>query len=261
MRALAVLLLTAGVASAAPELSAQSAIAIDATTGEAIFEKRADDVRPIASMTKLFVALSLRKHHVDLAKSSTINFDDAKSGIGGAHTILLEGETFANADLFAAMMLVSDNRVPSALARSVGMSLDELVTDMHHIAKDLGLAKTHFDDATGIAGNASTAREMALALRAALRDPVIARYAATRYAKIESVSKRISSEYRSTVGPLFDKRFKIVGGKTGHTDAAGYCMIVEAKLGERTIAFALLGAASREASYDDFAKLAAFVSH
>lgn len=257
MKALIVLVALTVAAAAEPRLQSAAAIAIDASTGEELFAKRADDVRPIASMTKLFAAMVIRDRRVKLDKPIEIIYDDAKAGIGGANTLLIEKQTFLAGDLFAAMMLVSDNRVPTALARAGGLSPDELLVAMRRKAKDLGLSNTQLDDVTGISGNASTAREMALAIRAALRDPVIARYASMRYATVWSASKEIKAEYKSTVGPLFDRPNHIVGGKTGHTEAAGYCMVIETKLGDRTIAIALLGAPTRDATHTDYDKLVA----
>ena len=243
----------------APRLGSASVVAIDAASGAELFAAHADDVRPIASLTKLFAAIALRAHHVDLERWTTIDHDDAKAGLGGAATVLLEGETFANADLLAAMMLASDNRVPSALARSVGLAPAELLRAMTETAADLGLAHTRLDDITGIAGNASTAREMALAVRAAVTDRVLARYMTTRYAQVTSRSGKIVGDYTSTVRPLWSKHWTIRGGKTGHTDAAGYCMVIVVRIGDRDVAMAFLGGATRQTSYDDFETLARYL--
>ena len=263
MRALVVVLLLVATSAHAdpPILASPSVVAIDAATGAELYAKHADDVRPIASMTKLFAALALRGRRVDLAKSTTIDFDDAKASVGGAGTLLLEGERFKNADLFAAMMLASDNRVPSALARSAGWSIEDLRTAMTHVASDLGLAHTRFDDTTGIAGNASTAREMALAVRAAVADRVLARFMTMRHATVVSESGAITAHYTSTVAPLWDDRFTIRGGKTGHTGAAGYCLVIVARIGRRDVAMAFLGGAEPGARFDDFAKLAQFLAN
>jgi D-alanyl-D-alanine carboxypeptidase len=240
----------------APEpLASPSVAVLDAATGELVFAQRADEPRPIASMTKIFVAMVVRRHHLDLDRATTIDFDDAKASAGGAHTLLLEGETFTNRDLLTAMLLSSDNRTPSALARAVGLSNDELIARLGHLATDLGLSHTKFDDATGIRGNQSTAREMALALRETLHDPVLARLMTTRHATVVSRSARITAHYTSTVKPLWDDRYKILGGKTGHTDAAGYCLIIEVAIAGRPIVIALLGGATSDARFTDFAKL------
>ena len=243
-----------------PALGSPSVAVIDQITGDEIYVRAADDVRPIASMTKIFVAIVLRRRHLDLDGWTEINFDDAKASAGGARTLLLEGQRFANRDLLHAMLLSSDNRVPSALARSVGLSNDELIARLGRLAEDLGLSHTRFDDATGIRGNASTAREMALAMRETVRDPLLARIMTTRHATITSQSEEITARYTSTVQPLWDARYKILGGKTGHTDAAGYCLLIVVKLGKRSFVITLLGAKTPEQRFRDFEALVAWLA-
>lgn len=238
-----------------PALASPSVAVIDAASGDALLVRNADDVRPIASMTKIFVALVLRKRHLDLAGATTINYDDAKASVGGARTRLVEGERFANRDLLHAMLLSSDNRVPSALGRSVGLSNEELIERIGRVAADLGLSHTRFDDATGIRGNESTAREMALAMREVLRDPLLAKIMTTRHADIASASHRATASYTSTVKPLWDRRYHVLGGKTGHTEAAGYCLLIGVVVGDRPYVMAMLGGRTPEARFDDFAEL------
>jgi len=243
-----------------PELASPSAVVLDASTLDELYAKRADDERPIASMTKIFVAIALRRRHLDLDRWTEINFDDAKASAGGAHTLLLEGQTFRNRDLLYAMLLSSDNRVPSALARSVGLSSDELVAEIARVAEDLGLSHTRFEDATGIHGNQSTAREMALALRETLRDRLLAGIMTTRHARVMSQSEAITASYTSTVRPLWDRRYKILGGKTGHTASAGYCLLIAAEVAGRSVVMALLGGKNADARFDDFMRLAAWLA-
>lgn len=201
----------------------------------------------------------LRRHHVDLERWTEIEFDDARASAGGTHTLLLEGQTFHNRDLLYAMLLSSDNRVPSALARSVGLPGDALIAELGRIAGDLGLSHTRFDDATGIHGNASTARELARALRETLRDRLLARIMTTRHARVVSRSGDITASYTSTVRPLWDRRYKILGGKTGHTDGAGYCLVIAAEVAGRPVVMALLGGKTADARFDDFAALMAWL--
>jgi D-alanyl-D-alanine carboxypeptidase len=246
-------------ADGAPGLGSPSVVVLDAATGGEIYGKRADDARPIASMTKIFVAMALRRHRLALDGWTEINFDDARASAGGAHTLLLEGQAFRNRDLLYAMLLSSDNRTPSALARSIGLSNEELIDELRHVAGDLGLSHTRFDDATGILGNASTAREMALALRETLRDPLLAGVMTTRHARVVSRSGDITANYTSTVAPLWDKHPKILGGKTGHTDSAGHCLLIEAEVAGRVVVMAFLGGKTSGARFDDFARIVAWL--
>src|SRR5689334_20099976 len=152
-----------------PSIQSRSAIVLDAATGKQLFGKAADDVRPIASTTKIFVALAVRKH-LDLDGWTEFTRVDAQFAAGGARTRLDIGQKFRNKDLLRAMLIASDNRAPTALGRAAGMSPDDLVVAMNAVARHLHLKHTKFTDPTGLRGNVSTAREMAIALRATLDD-------------------------------------------------------------------------------------------
>src|SRR5262249_19395903 len=145
---------------------------LDAETGAEIFGKDADEIRPIASTTKIFVAMAVRKQ-LDLEGWTEIARVDARYASGGARTRLDIGQTFSNKHLLRALLLASDNRPPTAVGRAAGMNPDELVAAMNAIAKKLHLKRTKFTDPTGLRGNASTAREMAIALQVTLSDDVL----------------------------------------------------------------------------------------
>jgi len=162
--------------------------------------------------------------------------------------------------LLRAMLMVSDNRAPTALGRSVGLDRKALIAEMNAVAKDLGLTHTHFYDTTGIGGNTSTAREIALALEATLGDAVLAKIMRTRKRHVVSKSKKAKIDYRSTVIPLHEATYKVNGGKTGHTSQAGYCMIISAQIANHDYVMALLGGTEKSARLDDFVKIAKWIT-
>src|SRR5258706_835011 len=139
-----------------PDVRSKSAIVIDAETGAEIFAKNADEIRAIASTTKIFVAMAVRAKRVDLASWTEITKDDAKCARGGSRTRLDVGDQFRNEELLRAMLIASDNRAPSALGRACGLDPDGLVAEMNEVAKQLHLTRTHFTDPTGLRGNVST---------------------------------------------------------------------------------------------------------
>jgi D-alanyl-D-alanine carboxypeptidase len=158
------------------------------------------------------------------------------------------------------MLMSSDNRAPNALGRAVGLDTDGLVKAMNEVARDLALKKTRFTDPSGLRGNVSTAREMALALRAALEDPVLRQILSEHEAEV--VSKRASAakiRYRTTNQPLLDGKHRVLGGKTGYTKPAGYCFITAARFGGREYLTVFLGAPTKPARFEDFNKIAAWI--
>lgn len=258
MRAVVGLVLCAAAVAHAddlPRLESPSVVVL-ASDGREVVARHADDVRPIASMTKIFAAMVVRARKLDLEAWTEIIDVDANAAEGGAPTSLLRGHAFRNIDLLHAMLLVSDNRVPTALARSVGLSPRQLLAEMNALAKKLGLEHTHFDDVTGIRGNKSTAREMAIAMQATLADPVLARIMRTRYARIESQHGEKTIDYKSTVQPLWSRVYKVRGGKTGTTESAGHCMLITVEIDGAPYTMAFLGGESASSRFLDFAKLA-----
>jgi D-alanyl-D-alanine endopeptidase (penicillin-binding protein 7) len=242
-----------------PDIKSAAAIVLDASTGAEVFGKQADEVRAIASTTKIFVAMAVRKKKIALDAWTEITSDDVKASAGGSRTRLDRGQQFKNHDLLRAMLMSSDNRAPTALGRSAGMSRDQLIAAMNAVAKDLGLKKTRFTDSSGLRGNVSTAREMALALRAALRDDVLAGIMATPSYTIKSRSGYASITYGSTNQPLVAGAYHVKGGKTGYTKAAGYCYITGAEIAGRNYLLAFLGAEGKATRFADFGRVAAWL--
>jgi D-alanyl-D-alanine endopeptidase (penicillin-binding protein 7) len=241
-----------------PDLASRSAVVLDAETGDEIFGKDADEIRPIASTTKIFVALAVRPK-LDLDGWTEIAKVDARFAAGGARTRLDVGQTFRNKDLLRAMLIASDNRAPTALARAAGMAPDDLVDAMNAVAKRLHLKRTKLTDPTGLRGNTSTAREMAIALRAALADDVLGAIMHQDSADVVSKDHYAKIHYVSTNQPLVAGRWEVTGGKTGYTKPAGYCFVTGARLAHHTVVMAFLGADGKLSRFDDFNRVAAWM--
>jgi D-alanyl-D-alanine endopeptidase (penicillin-binding protein 7) len=244
-----------------PEVKSRSAIVIDAETGAEIFAKNADEIRAIASTTKIFVAMAVRAKHVDLDSWTQITKEDAKCARGGSRTRLEVGEEFRNEDLLRAMLMASDNRAPSALGRACGLDPDALVAEMNAVAKRLHLTRTKFTDPTGLRGNVSTAREMALALREALSDDLLRGIMGDDFQEVVPKGRRHGIGYGTTNQPLVAKRYDVIGGKTGYTEAAGYCYVTAARFDGREVVMAFLGAEGKQTRFADFNRVAAWIEH
>lgn len=242
-----------------PEVKSRAAVVLDAASGAEIFGKDADQIRPIASTTKIFVAMAVRKKGLPLDGWTEITKGDARSARGGARTRLDVGKSFKNKDLLRAMLMASDNRAPTALGRAAGMDPDELVKAMNKVAKELHLKRTKFTDPSGLRGNVSTAREMALALRAALEDDVLREIMHEDYAQVVSKDRYAKIDYGNTNQPLIAKRFDVIGGKTGYTTPAGYCFITGAKFDNREVVMAFLGAEGKLTRFADFNRVASWI--
>ncbi|MBA2543626.1 MAG: D-alanyl-D-alanine carboxypeptidase [Deltaproteobacteria bacterium] len=243
-----------------PDVRSKSVVVLDSDTGAELYGKDADEVRPIASTTKIFVAMAVRANKIELDAYTEITRADAKESRGGARTRLDVGERFKNRDLLRAMLMSSDNRAPTALGRGAGLDSDQLVAAMNKVAKQLHLKRTRFTHPSGLRGNVSTAREMAIALRAALEDPVLRDIMHDDFETIYAKGRtRKGIGYGTTNAPLVSKRYDVIGGKTGYTKPAGYCFITAAKFGGREVLTVFLGAPSKPSRFEDFNKIAAWL--
>jgi D-alanyl-D-alanine endopeptidase (penicillin-binding protein 7) len=241
-----------------PDIKSRSAIVLDADTGAEIFGKSADEVRPIASTTKIFVAMVVRRRGLDLDGWTKITRTDVRAARGGARTRLDINESFKNRDLLRAMLMSSDNRAPTALGRAVGLDPDELIAAMNKLAKELHLKRTKFTDTSGLRGNVSTAREMAIALRAALADDVLREIMGEQFIEVISKDRYAKIGYGNTNQPLVARRYDVIGGKTGFTTAAGYCFITGARFDDREVVMAFLGAEGKLTRFGDFNRVASW---
>ena len=242
-----------------PEVKSKAVAVIDAQTGAEIFGKNADDIRAIASTTKIFVALAVRKKGLDLDGWTEITKIDVKQARGGARTRLDVRRVFRNKDLLRAMLMASDNRAPSALGRAAGMSTDQLIAAMNDIAKDLHLKRTTFTDVTGLRGNLSTAREMTIALRAALSDDVLREIMSDDFEVVVGKGGKPKIPYGTTNQALLAHKYDVIGGKTGYTTAAKYCFITAARFKGREVLLAFLGADGKATRFADFNRVAAWI--
>jgi D-alanyl-D-alanine carboxypeptidase len=237
-----------------PNVQSRAALVMDLDSGRILYGKDPDRIRHIASTGKIFVALVARKRGIDLDGVTFITMDDARSARGGSRTHLDVGESYSNLDLLRAMLIASDNRAVTAVARAVGLAPEKLVVELNALARELGLERTSFTDPTGLNGNVSTAREMAIALRHALDDPVLAEILGTRFASITRLSHKKARvlHYANTNRMLHRDRFRSLGGKTGYTREAGYCLVSASLVNGRRLAFIFLGADGELTRFADF---------
>ena len=242
-----------------PDVKSRAAIVLDAETGAEIFAKSADEIRPIASTTKIFVAMVVRRRGIDLDGWTKITRADVQAARGGARTRLDINESFKNRDLLHAMLMSSDNRAPTALGRAVGLEPDELIAAMNKLAKELHLKRTRFTDTSGLRGNVSTAREMALALRVALQDKVLRDIMGSESHRVYSKDRSAKIDYLTTNVPLQSRRHDVIGGKTGYTRPAGYCFITGARFGKREVLVVFLGAPEKLTRFGDFNRVADWI--
>ena len=147
------------------ELSCVSAILIDAATGQVIFEKNADEERPVASVTKIMTIL-LTLEALDagtISLSDTVTVSPNASGMGGSQALLDANAPYKIEDLLKSTIIASANDSAVALAEAISGAQEAFVERMNARAQELGLKNTHYVNCTGLPaqGQYTTARDVA----------------------------------------------------------------------------------------------------
>jgi D-alanyl-D-alanine carboxypeptidase (penicillin-binding protein 5/6) len=226
-----------------PELSAPSAVLIEASTGDVLYERAADKRRAIASTTKLMTAL-LTMEHTELSDEVT-----ASSYVAApieSKLSLRPGERMSVADLLRGLMLESANDAAVTLAEHISGSRAAFVRLMNRRARELKLRNTHFDNPIGFdgPGNFSSARDLAR-LAVVLRKHSFVRKIANR------ASATLTTGYRPRTirnrNTLLAKDRYVNGLKTGHTVSAGYVLVGTRRRDNVTLVSVVLGTPSMAA--------------
>lgn len=205
-----------------PSTNCRAAIVIDNSTNEILYQKNAESVSPVASVTKLLTAMVLIDLDLDWTQVVKISREDA---LNSARSKLKMGETFYANDLFYIMLINSDNRAARALARSTGLPIAEFVGLMNEKAKSLGMYDTEMFEVTGLdERNVSTAMDCARLIDAALKVKLIATASTThRYSYRSLNHKRLRNIVNTN--RLLSSRWDVMGGKTGYIQESGYCLV------------------------------------
>jgi D-alanyl-D-alanine endopeptidase (penicillin-binding protein 7) len=221
-----------------PEVRSASALVVDANNGEVIFKQKADVVVPIASITKLMTALVVLDGHQPLDEVITITADDKWKG-KGAHSRLAIGAKLTRGELLRLALLASENRAAHTLARNYPGGKAAFVKTMNQKAKALGMTKSRFADASGLSNlNVSNARDLVKLVNAVSRDSRIREFSTQ-----QSIDVRVGKSmltYRNTNLLIGKADWEIHVQKTGYTNDAGQCLVMEAMIEKRAVIMVFL---------------------
>lgn len=202
--------------------SAVSAILMEASSGQVLYEQNARQPLPIASITKLLTALTALRSGHGLEETVVIQPEDTRTE--GSSLYLKPGETVSLKTLLYGLMLQSGNDAALAIARFCGGSVEQFVDRMNETAARLGMTGSHFANPNGLTQEEhySTAYDMALLARACLEQKELAEIMATRTATMEGRSFANHNK-------LLWRYPGCVGLKTGYTQQAGRTLVSAAR--------------------------------
>jgi serine-type D-Ala-D-Ala endopeptidase (penicillin-binding protein 7) len=244
-----------------PRVSTPSVMVISVPMGQVLYEKSADEQRPIASLSKLMSAIVFLENckSIDLNALHTMTPENRMLAKGGDKSRLTTGWSYTNIDILKAALMRSDNRAMPALMESCGMILQEFVMHMNKKADSLGLKSTSFTEPNGLSKyNVSTAREYTKIMVEATSFPELTAIMQTKKDRIVG--------YRNGRGHIIDigttdlllgrKGVEVIGAKTGYTDIARYCLTVLNRLIDNSaVAMVFLGAEGKHTRFGDFTRI------
>lgn len=216
------------VSFAEPEdITAESAILINADTGEVLYEKNSDEKRAMASTTKIMTAiLTLEAGQLD--KRFTV--DSMAIRVEGTSMGLQEGDIVTRRALCYGMLLPSGNDAANAAAVNISGSISAFAEKMNQKAAEIGMNDTHFVTPSGLDadGHYTTAYDMALLTRYALKNEEFRKICGLSSASLEYGNP----PYKRTLynsNKLLYQYDGCIGVKTGFTDNARRCLVSAAE--------------------------------
>ncbi len=243
----AVLFPAAGFAAAKPipdppTIDAESYYLIDFDSGQVLAEKDADKRVEPASITKLMTAYLVDKAIADgdIALDEMVTISEKAWRMKGSKMFVEVGKQVSVDELLKGLIIQSGNDASVALAEHVAGSEDAFAGYMNHQAELLGMTNTNYVNATGWPHpeHYSSARDIAILTQAVIQDyPESYRY----YKEREYTFNDIRQFNRNR---LLWRDETVDGVKTGHTEAAGYCLVASAQRGEMRLISVVLGANS-----------------
>lgn len=211
--------------------NAKSAIMIEASTGEILFQKNKDEKLAPASMTKMMSMILIMEEieNGNLKWDEMITASERASSMGGSQIFLKAGEKMSVEDLLKGVAIASGNDAVVALAERIAGSEEAFVKRMNARGKDLGLKNTNFVNATGLTADNhySSSYDMSLIAKELVKHEKILEFTSTYEDYLRKDTK--SPFWLVNTNRLVRFKEGVDGLKTGFTNEAGYCLTATMK--------------------------------
>jgi D-alanyl-D-alanine endopeptidase (penicillin-binding protein 7) len=256
--AICALLAGAGTAAADPDIRSAVALVID-HNGNRLVSRNTTEVRPIASITKLMMAMVVLDSDVPLDDPITITEQDRDRLRWSRSRLYIDEATMSRRDMLRVALMSSDNRAAHALGRTTfAGGTPDFVEAMNAKAAAIGMRDSHFADSSGLdARNVSTAEDLVRMINAAAQYPFIREVTSTgeftAHPYIET--KRGPVQYRNTNPLTRDSRWQVELSKTGYIHEAGRCLVMQAVVAGRRLYIVLLNAQGKLTPVADSTRL------
>jgi serine-type D-Ala-D-Ala endopeptidase (penicillin-binding protein 7) len=238
------------------KVSAKSILVEDSNRNKILWSKNSDEIRSIASITKLMTALVLlESEDTDWEKEIVIDKTDLNGDFNKLNIYNWEKIKFK--DLFISSLIASSNTGINILIKNTGISEEDFVRKMNNKAIEIGLNKTKFEDPTGLgANNVSTAKEILKLTKKAFSYPNIKKATSNKNYSFRTINTNRLIYVKNT-NELINGYLEIKAGKTGYTESAGFCLVSEISYQDKgPILIVVLGSDSHYERFSDLKTIA-----
>lgn len=219
-------------------LKSSAVMILESKTGKVLYEKNARVMMPIASLTKLMMALVVLEARQDLAEKLTVTGADIDR-LKFSSSRLQVGTRLTRSAMLHIALMSSENRAASALGRNYPGGTEEFVTAMNAKARALGMGSTHYVEPTGLSSaNISSPEDLAKLVVAVQKHALIRRYSTSRNFTITQGRQR--TIYHNTNRLTANPSWRIRLQKTGYISEAGRCMVLYATVKGRATVMVFL---------------------
>ncbi len=242
-----------------PKVRSASVFVIDPATSKVLYEKNADAVVPIASITKLMTAMVVLDAKQKMSEKLTVTTKD-KDTLKKTGSRLKVGTKLSRKNMLCLTLMASENRAASALSRHYPGGRKAFVAAMNKKAKELGLKETHFKEPTGLNWkNVSSAHDLAKLVAAAHKYKLIRKFTTRAKHSVTLQGKR--ETFRNTNKLVRKSNWKISLSKTGYIKEAGRCLVMQAKVANRPTIIVLLDSQGSKTRIGDAKRIRYWIEH
>lgn len=240
----------------APQVSATAYLVMDADTGKVVLSNKADERFAPASLTKMMTSYIV-EYELDkgnIGKDDLVLVSEKAWRTPGSRMFIKEGTQVKLDDLLKGIIIQSGNDASVAVAEHIAGSESAFADLMNQHAKLLGMKNTHFVNATGLPaeGHDSTAEDLAILAKAIIQ----------KFPEHYGIYSEKYFTYNQIRQPnrnkLLWRDHTVDGIKTGHTEAAGYCLVASAKRDGMRLISVVMGTNSEEARAQESQKVLAY---
>ncbi|CAK9884517.1 MAG: D-alanyl-D-alanine endopeptidase [Candidatus Erwinia impunctatus] len=232
---------------------------VDLRTGEELFASHPDNVRPIASITKLMTVIVALDAHQPLDELLAIDISQTPE-MRGVYSRVRLNSKISRRNLMLLALMSSENRAAATLAHHYPGGYTAFIRAMNTKAQQLGMHHTHYQEPTGLSEkNVSTARDLVILLEATTHYPLISQLSVTPETSVHFSHPDYTLSFRNTNHLIYRADWQIQLTKTGYTDEAGHCLVMRTVINQHPVALVVMDAFGKYTHFADARRLRSWI--